>query len=232
MGARIRNFKPDEQFVLKNCENSDCQKTFYVASRYAGRTLYCSNSCLQHVFYLSRKLRESDSAENETQNIEDANNLTPTDMELTERLLEKTDQLNDLKIKYALLEKDFQSFEKEKEHLESKIEILKESHTKLAEANEKLQKDVETQMVDNSVLIVENQSLTENWQGLIIAHLILISRGAQNYEGRTIKFADITSNITDFKYKKNAAFELSVMDWQLVHRKDSDVLEIHNNKKS
>ncbi len=234
MAGRLRTFKPDEQIVQKVCENPDCERQFFVTSRYAQSTRFCSNRCLQHTFYLSRKLRETAAVENELQNIETDNNLNPNDMDAMEKLLGMKDEINELKTKLLLQERDLSELnrvksdlskkEQENSDLQSKLEAFKSefddaviSNQEMNEANISLEKQV--------------MGLTSDKKELILANLILQSKGVSEYSGARVSYSDVIKYLPEFAGKKDESFKVSVWNWVLVHETGSDRLIIQNSKK-
>lgn len=233
MAGRLRTFKPDEQIVQKVCENPDCERQFFVTSRYAQSTRFCCNKCLQHTFYLSRKLRERAAVENELQDIETDNNLNINDMDAMEKILAMKDELNELKTKLLLQERDMQdlnriktelaSIKQENDDLEAKLEAYKNQLEEYQESNQDIAGEA-------NELSQKVKSLSDDKMELIFANLVLQSRGTTDYSGGHITFDNVKQYLPEFKGKKDENFTLSVWNWQLTHEAGSENIVIQNIK--
>lgn len=112
----VSTLRLSENLVEKTCQREGCGKTFYVKSRYADVTKWCSNNCLQIAYYNRRKnaleyMQEQQPIKEKEQGQENIN-LNTHDMDTMELLLKTKDELAETKTKLLLAERDLKDADK------------------------------------------------------------------------------------------------------------------------
>ncbi|MBN2000319.1 hypothetical protein JW935_22405 [candidate division KSB1 bacterium] len=211
--------------VRKTCEQ--CGAEFYVSSRYAGMTRYCSNRCLQKAYRERRTHEQVEETEQLT-----TNQLIINDMDLTEKLFAAQESLNDLKIKYALLEKDFQgtaALQKQNEQLGKTLETKETEITELQSQLEQASDDYEAMKAAKGKLQKELGSALNDRSTLLLTNVMLQSAGPR-MDGAKVSFEHILKFVPDFKFTKDQTFKMPVMRWILNHNAGDDACTVTTPK--
>jgi hypothetical protein len=215
MAGRLRTFKPDEQIVQKICENPDCEKQFFVTSRYAAATRFCSNKCLQHNFYLSRKVQDAEINDPPEQD----NQLNTNDMDQMEKILELKDQINEAKTKLLLQERDLQEltvWKTRATNAENKLSAISEEYESLKLIND----DTEALRDTLSDTEATNRALLDDITELKWACLSLQAAGMPVINGKIISMATV-QKFFGKEYSVEKAFKIKVWGFELSHQAGS-----------